>query len=224
MAHTWYHMVHVYVHVYHGTKLVVYLVPWYTCTILAYGTVMSLMLTTVRTYVPKKRKTFTLFYGYKAFGFVCSTQVPWGTNGTMVHVYVRTYGHTMVRYQCGMVPLVPLWYVLFEIMLYASSRFWDNVCTYRCTMARTIPGTMVYTCTYTVTDTCTNITLSQKRLEIQALRCNGETSGRCQPRRHHGILRFQHWYHMVCMYGTTLSQKRLEIQALIAMVHVYVPW
>jgi hypothetical protein len=32
------------------------------------------------------------------------------------------------------------------------------------------------------TYTCTNITLSQKRLEIQALRCNGETtgSGRCQ--------------------------------------------
>ena len=41
--------------------------------------------------------------------------------------------------------------------------------------------------------TCTNITLSQKRLEIQALRCNGNTSGRCQHRRHHGILqlRFQ---------------------------------
>ena len=41
--------------------------------------------------------------------------------------------------------------------------------------------------------TCTNITLSQKRLEIQALRCNGDTSGRCQHRRHHGILqlRFQ---------------------------------
>ncbi len=36
--------------------------------------------------------------------------------------------------------------------------------------------------------TCTNITLSQKRLEIQALRCNGNTSGRCQHRRHHGIL------------------------------------
>jgi hypothetical protein len=37
----------------------------------------------------------------------------------------------------------------------------------------------------------TNITLSQKRLEIQALRCNGETSERCQHRRHHGILRLQ---------------------------------
>jgi hypothetical protein len=36
-------------------------------------------------------------------------------------------------------------------------------------------------------------TLSQKRLEIQALRCNGDTSGRCSHRRHHGILqlRFQ---------------------------------
>ncbi len=32
------------------------------------------------------------------------------------------------------------------------------------------------------------ITLSQKRLEIQPHRCNGETSGRCQ---HHSILRFQ---------------------------------
>ncbi len=35
----------------------------------------------------------------------------------------------------------------------------------------------------------------QKGLEIQALRCNGETSGPCQRRRHHGtifgILRFQ---------------------------------
>ncbi len=41
--------------------------------------------------------------------------------------------------------------------------------------------------------TCTNITLSQKQLEIQALRCNRDTSGRCQHRRHHGILqlRFQ---------------------------------
>ncbi len=37
------------------------------------------------------------------------------------------------------------------------------------------------------------ITLSQKQLEIQALRCNGDASGRCQHRRHHGILqlRFQ---------------------------------
>jgi hypothetical protein len=36
-------------------------------------------------------------------------------------------------------------------------------------------------------------TFSQKRLELQALRCNGETraSGHCQHRRHHGILRFQ---------------------------------
>jgi hypothetical protein len=38
---------------------------------------------------------------------------------------------------------------------------------------------------------CTSITLSQKRLEIQAHRCNGETNGRCQHRRHHGIIRFQ---------------------------------
>ncbi len=42
-----------------------------------------------------------------------------------------------------------------------------------------------------------NITMvplvSQKRLEIQALRCNGDTSGRCQHRRHHDMLqlRFQ---------------------------------
>jgi hypothetical protein len=39
--------------------------------------------------------------------------------------------------------------------------------------------------------TCTNKTLSQKQLEIQALRCNGETRGRCQHKRHHSILRFQ---------------------------------
>jgi hypothetical protein len=39
---------------------------------------------------------------------------------------------------------------------------------------------------------CTNITLSRKRLEIQAHRCNGETSGHChQHRRHHSILPFQ---------------------------------
>jgi hypothetical protein len=31
------------------------------------------------------------------------------------------------------------------------------------------------------------ITLSQKRLEIQALRCNTDTRGRCQHRREHGI-------------------------------------
>jgi hypothetical protein len=41
------------------------------------------------------------------------------------------------------------------------------------------------------------VQLSQKRLEIQALRCNGETSGRCQHTRHHGILRFQ-LYSDVC--------------------------
>jgi hypothetical protein len=55
----------------------------------------------------------------------------------------------------------------------------------------------IRTCTYvpvvrtTIWYVRTNMTLSQKRLEIQALRCNGETSGRCQHRRHHGILRFQ---------------------------------
>jgi hypothetical protein len=42
--------------------------------------------------------------------------------------------------------------------------------------------TIEYTCTYKYN------TISKT---TQALRCNGETSGRCQHRRHHGILRFQ---------------------------------
>ena len=43
-------------------------------------------------------------------------------------------------------------------------------------------GTRVRTSTMVPTGTCVqiNITLSQKQLEIQALRCNGDTSGRCQ--------------------------------------------
>ncbi len=44
---------------------------------------------------------------------------------------------------------------------------------------------------YHGTYTCTNITLSQKRLEIQALRGNGDTSGRCQHRKHDGILQLK---------------------------------
>ncbi len=53
----------------------------------------------------------------------------------------------------------------------------EYTCTYTCTMVRTMVH--VYH---------TNITFSLKRLEIQALRCNGDTinSGRCQHRRHHG--------------------------------------
>jgi hypothetical protein len=57
--------------------------------------------------------------------------------------------------------------------------------------------TMVCTYTYTYRTECTRVQISQIRLEIQALRCNGDTtscgSGRCQHRRHHGILqlRFQ---------------------------------
>jgi hypothetical protein len=57
-----------------------------------------------------------------------------------------------------------------------------------CRATHTYTLATVHVCNYT------NITkVSQKRLEIQALRCNGDTSGRCQHRRHHGILqlRFQ---------------------------------
>ncbi len=80
--------------------------------------------------------------------------------------------------------------------------------------------------------TCTNITLSQKQLEMQALRCNGDTSGRCQYRRHHGILqlRFQldsdvPWYSRVplvpcCWYHGT--------RVPYGMAYVYhwyaIPW
>jgi hypothetical protein len=102
---------------------------------------------------------------------------------------------------------------------------WYYTCTYSSTytvrtiISKTYHGTMVhvleyhwYTCTYTCTNipvvtlsqkrleiqalstvrtmvrtyTCTNTTLSQKLLEIQALRCNGDASG----------TRVVPWYHI----------------------------
>jgi hypothetical protein len=49
----------------------------------------------------------------------------------------------------------------------------------------------IYLYGHTYVRTRIQTTSSPKRLEIQALRCNGETRGRCQHRRQHGILRFQ---------------------------------
>ncbi len=77
-------------------------------------------------------------------------RVPWyhGTNGTRVLEY---HGTRTKRYHGTMV----LEYVPY--------------------MVRTHVRTRVRTCVRTYT--CTNIiTLSQKRLEIQALRCNGDTT------------------------------------------------
>ncbi len=53
--------------------------------------------------------------------------------------------------------------------------------------------------------TCTNITLSQKRLEIQALRCNGNTSGRTMVAREH------QWHQLV----------RLRVRVRTLVPHVY---
>jgi hypothetical protein len=52
-----------------------------------------------------------------------------------------------------------------------------------------VPLVPWYTCTSYVQVRTGIRTNSQKRLEIQACRCPGETSGRCQHRRHHSILR-----------------------------------
>ncbi len=111
-----------------------------------------------------------------------------------------------------------------------------------------------YTCTMVWQYTCTNITLSQKQLEIQALRCNGDASGRCQHRRHstsgtiwygtyHGtiygttgtmVLEYVGGANCICNIAwhstrvrtnITLSQKQLEIQALrYHGTRTMVPW
>jgi hypothetical protein len=126
-----------------------------------------------------------------------------------VHVYVRTCVRTRTRVRTYVRTRVP-WYVR-TIML---GHNFLHTCALRTmcvlggyTAARTgcaaRGSTMAIPCTYTplgtmvhvyhgrvrtrVQYTCTNITLSQKQLEIQALRCNGDASGRCQHRRHHGI-------------------------------------
>jgi hypothetical protein len=57
--------------------------------------------------------------------------------------------------------------------------------------ADTYTTTTMVECTCTMVGARVQITLSQKRLEIQALRCNEETRERCQHRRQHGVQRFQ---------------------------------
>jgi hypothetical protein len=136
-----------------------------------------------------------------------------GTNGTMVLEYVH---------ECTRVP----WY---HMVPYGTiGTIGTMVPWYSSTMVPWYHGTRVRTMVPWYT--CTNITLSQKRLEIQALRCN---SGRCQHRRHHGILqlRFQldsvPWY--VWQYTCTMlawyciiRREYYHMVPLVPMVHVYV--
>ncbi len=89
-----------------------------------------------------------------------------------------------------------------------------------------------YTCTYipigTTWYTYTNITLSQKRLEIQALRCNGNTSGRCQHRRHHGIRTYHGiaipWYQWYSSTYTCTYSSTVPVVPLVVHVYSRVPW
>ena len=82
-------------------------------------------------------------------------------------------------------------------------------------------GTLVHVVgTMVLSYTCTNLTLSQTRLEIQALRCNGDTSGRCQHRRHHGILQY-HGTTRVPWYHGTLSTFGTRVRTIYG---TRVPW
>ncbi len=81
--------------------------------------------------------------------------------------------------------------------------------------------------------TCTNITLSQKQLEIQALRCNRDTSGRCQHRSTMvpimvPMVPWYQWYHgtfqvvfEIMLYLCTCTSCFWDN---VIFVHVYVPW
>jgi hypothetical protein len=134
---------------------------------------------------------------------------------------------------------------LFLDTLRGSQKVVTSHYKYTCTTlsqtVRTYHGTIWYIPWYT----CTNITLSQKQLEIQALRCNGDTmvaSGRCQHRRHHGILqlRFQLDSDVcayvrtigtctcTCTYTYTCTNITLSQRTIGTYVHVYhgtrIPW
>ncbi len=86
-------------------------------------------------------------------------------------------------YTCtNMVPLVPLvpWYERTRVRTYnVMSQL--SVRTYHtCVPPAGMPHSHTCVPWYVRTYTCTYTTLFQKRLEIQAIRCNGDTSGRCQ--------------------------------------------
>jgi hypothetical protein len=105
---------------------------------------------------------------------VCHTMVP------MVHVYHGTYSWYYAH----------VYYEYHIVRTYTSTYCYG---TYVRTQNHGTSGTRIRTMVPRTYLRSTNITLSQKQLEIQALRCNRDTSGRCQHRRHHGILqlRFQ---------------------------------
>jgi hypothetical protein len=80
-----------------------------------------------------------------------------------------------------------------------------------CTTYMYTNGTRVRTYVRTYVHVYKKITLAQKGLEIQALRCDGETSGRCQQRRHHGTRVY---------YGsnsTAMSAARISTTILASM-------
>ena len=128
--------------------------------------------------------------------------VPWYCNTrTYTCTYTCTYHGTRVR-TYNVMSQISDWkrahmcnekHVCFGRIHGSQLREGANAGYHFGTMVRTyVPMVLQYQW-YVRTYTCTNITLSQKQLEIQALRCNRDTSGRCQHRRHHGILqlRFQ---------------------------------
>jgi hypothetical protein len=117
-----------------------------------------------------------------------STMVPWYVR-TYVHVYVQIYNIISKTYIFSKTPWVHVyqWYTCTNIYGTRVRRS-RSTRVYSSTMKKMVPfgttgsirvpfgirstiGTMARTCTYT----CTNTTLSQKQLEIQALRCNGDT-------------------------------------------------
>ncbi len=115
-------------------------VPWYTCTMLWHGTM-----------VPWYTCTYDLAF----------TMVPYGTmvleyHGSMAIPRSTCRTHGTCRYTCTTYVRTVPWYV---VRLYHMVR----TCTYT-----NVPGTRVHSSTMVVEYTCTIITLSRKRLEIQA--------------------------------------------------------
>ncbi len=78
-------------------------------------------------------------------------------------------------------------------------------------------STMVPCIWYTCTMVRTNITLSQKQLEIQALRCNGDTTGSGRV-----VTRVLEYVHVYVPYGTRVPWYVLEYRG--TRVLEYVPW
>ncbi len=179
---------------YHGsvrvrTGLYVY-IPWY------HGTKLVRTIGTYHWYVPHVPvvRTVHVYYVRSCDITFLNRSTYMCTNITLSQkrLEVQALSTMVLEYHGTMVPgmgqyVRTIWYVrTYNIIskTYVRTRLpW-----YTCTMVPLVRTCVQIQHHHIISKTYQRTYL--KRLEIQALRCNGESSGRCQHRRHHGILRF----------------------------------